>query len=44
MSLQIIQSHTINFVDSAACDELKIGTGAGESRLYMGQITELAFL
>lgn len=42
MSLQIIQSHTINFVDSAACDELKIGTGAGESRLYMGQITELA--
>ena len=44
MSLQIIQSHTINFVDSAACEDLKIGSGTGESRLYMGQKNELAVL
>lgn len=44
MSLRIIQSHSINFVDSAACEELKIGTGTGESRLYMGQVSDLASL
>lgn len=31
------ESWFINFADSAACKELKIGAGTGESRLFVGQ-------
>lgn len=31
------ESWTINFADSAACKYFKIGTGTGESRLFIGQ-------
>ena len=43
MALRIIEKHVINLVDSAASELLKIGTGTGESRLYMGQATRLDF-
>jgi hypothetical protein len=31
------ESWIINFADSAACQDLKIGSGVGESRLFVGQ-------
>lgn len=36
-----MESWNINFADSAACKELKIGIGAGEARLFVGQKSDI---
>lgn len=38
--LQVQDQYRINFVDSAASNRMKTGTGAGESRLYLGQMSK----
>jgi hypothetical protein len=38
--LEEVGRYTINFADSAAVPRMKIGKGAGESRLYVGQTTD----
>lgn len=39
MKLSKIGYYEINFVDSAASNRMKTGSGAGESRLYLGQVS-----
>ena len=39
MKLNKIGYYEINFVDSAATNRMKTGSGAGESRLYLGQVS-----
>ena len=36
-----LESWTINFADSAACKDLKIGIGTGEARLFVGQKSDI---